>query len=87
MAESSGTITTGGAAQNVLPNTASRGGFWIQNTSSGNLRVSRESTASATVGLLLAPGALYESPAGMPVSGAISVWGATTGQTFSAGAW
>lgn len=87
MSDGTGTIATGGTAQPLLPNAGSREGFWVQNTSSGDLRISRDGAASSTAGLLLPPGALYESPAGMPVSGAISVWGATTGQTYSMGEW
>lgn len=83
----SGTITTGGTAQNAAAANTSRKGLWLQNTSTGNLRVSTRGTASSTAGILVAPGNMMSWPAhGIPTA-ALSVWGATTGQAFEAAEW
>jgi hypothetical protein len=83
----SGTITLGGTAQTLTATNNARKGLTIQNTSSGDLRVSTRGTASSTAGILLKPGSLYEWPAhGVPVS-AVSIWGATTAQAFEAMEW
>ena len=84
----SGSITTGGAAQTMMAANTSRNGFCIQNTSSADLWVGFVGTAAAGGSSLKLPaGTLYESlPHGVP-TGAISIFGATTGQSFAAVEW
>ena len=81
----SGAIAAGGTAQTLSPANAARRGLFVQNVSNGDLRVSARGPASSAAGLLLAPGALYECPAHLTPTAAISVWGATAGQKFEAG--
>lgn len=84
----SGTVASGGAAQVLAPAQPARRGFFVQNLSSGDLWISSIGTALADQpALRIAPGQLYEAPAhGVPGS-AISVFGATTGQSFAAREW
>lgn len=84
----SGTITTGGTAQNAAAANTSRRGFWIQNNSTGDLWISTIATAVQSQPSLKIPaGALYESPLGGAGTGAISIIGATTSQAFSGREW
>jgi hypothetical protein len=78
----SGTITAGGTAQSLVGIDAARREISVYNDSLGELRVSETGTASATNGISIAPGDLWE-PARVPTN-AISIWGATTGQKFVA---
>lgn len=84
----SGTIATGGQAQQIAAANPARKGFMLQNQSSADLYFS--TLAAANLGqpsLRLAPGQTYESPAhGIP-SGAISIIGAITGQAFAGREW
>jgi len=86
-ADRSGTITTGGAAQVVLPAWSGRKGCVIQNQSAGSLWVSETATAVAGPPSILIPSGqqfLCMSPA----SGqAYSIIGATTAQAFAARQW
>lgn len=84
----SGTIGTGGAAQTLMAFNQSRGGFWIQNQSTGDLWVSTVGTAAATQPSMRLPsGSFYESPAHSTTPQAVSIFGATTGQAFAAREW
>lgn len=88
LADRSGTITAGGTAQQLMASNASRKGFSVQNVSSGDLWVRETGTAAAAQpSLKLAPGAYFETPAGYGSVGAVSVFGATTGQAFCAREW
>lgn len=84
----SGTVTLGGTAQTLMAANASRQGFIVQNVSTGDLWISSLGTAAATQpSIWLPPGSYYEPPSdGVPVA-AISIFGATTGQAFSAREW
>jgi hypothetical protein len=86
-ADRSGTITTGGTAQVVLPAWSGRHGCVIQNQSTGSLWVSETATAIAGPPSILVPAGsqfLCMSPA----SGqAYSIIGATTAQAFAAREW
>lgn len=86
---SSGTIATGGAAQSLMAANAARKGWFIQNNSTGDLWVNRfGGTAIAGQPSILIPaGALYETPDGGSGGNALSIYGATTGQTFTAAEW
>jgi len=77
----SGTITTGGTAQQVAAANPSRVGITFQNTSDTVMYLSENGTAaSATNGYQLAAGA----PVNVSTNRAISVFCATTGKTFAA---
>jgi len=83
----SGTVTAGGAAQDVMAASQYRQGLMFQNKSAGNLFVRIGATASATEGFQVAAGATLALPAGAQPKGRISVFGATTGQAFEAYEW
>lgn len=86
-ANRSGTITTGGTAQQLAPAWSGRHGCLLQNLSSGDLWVSELGAAAATQPSIRVPaGAQYLCM--VPASGqALSVFGATTGQAFAAREW
>lgn len=86
--DKSGTLTLGGTAQTVAASNANRQGFIIQNNSSGILWFSTLATAvQSQPSIELMPNAYYEFPFfGIP-TGAVSIIGATTGQTWSAREW
>ncbi len=84
----SAAITTGGVAQTIALQNLERRGFWLQNLSAGDLFISTVGTASAgRPSLRIPPGALYEAPSHGVPTGPISVFGATTNQSFSAREW
>lgn len=88
LANISGTVTTGGTAQNAAGANTSRKGFWIQNLSSGDLWINTLATAAASQpALKLTAGTYYEAPPGGAGTGAISVFGATTGQAWAGREW
>jgi hypothetical protein len=85
IADRSGTITTGGVAQTLMPANPQRRGFWVQNHSAADLWVSGVGTAAASQPAIRIPaGLLYESPDFGVVTSAMSIFGASTGQAFSA---
>lgn len=86
--DKSGTIAAGGVAQTLMALNASRTGFWIQNVSTGDLWISSLGTAAATQPSLWVPaGTYYEPPTNGVPTAAISIFGATTSQAFSAREW
>src|SRR4029079_419835 len=86
-ADRSGTITTGGTAQVVLPAWTGRHGGVIQNQSLGSLWVSETATAVAGPPSILIP-VNQQFLCMNPASGqAYSIIGATTAQAFAAGEW
>jgi len=83
----SGTITTGGTAQVVLPAWTGRHGCVIQNQSAGSLWVSETAAAVAGPPSILIP-AGQQFLCMSPASGqAYSIIGATTAQAFAARQW
>jgi hypothetical protein len=85
IADRSGTIAAGGTAQVLMAANSQRMGYWIQNVGSGDLWISAAGTASAgQPSLRLSSGSLYESVSDAVPTSAISIFGATTGQAFSA---
>jgi hypothetical protein len=86
--DKSGTVTSGGAAQVLMAANTARRGFLIQNNSTADLWISSVGTAAATQPSLWLPaGSYYEPPeTGVPTT-AVSIFGATTGQTFTAREW
>jgi hypothetical protein len=84
----SGTITTGGSAQVLAAANADRRGWWIRNNSTGSLWVSDMTTAVLSQpSLEIKAGELYEAPAGGVSLNALSIIGATTGQSFTGREW
>lgn len=87
-ADKSGTITTGGVSQQISASSHSRRGFLIQNISSGDLWLNTDGEAGTTPGnFWLTPGAVFELPRTGVSTNAISIYGATTGQAFTAREW
>jgi hypothetical protein len=82
--DNSGGIVLGGTAQDCMAENLLRKGFYVQNTSSEYLYLDWNHTADL-LSLQLSPGALYEWPFQQVPTGAISIYGATTGQTYFAG--
>jgi hypothetical protein len=86
--DKSGTIITGGVAQNIAAAKAGRAGYAIQNHSTGDLWVNELATAVGSQPSIRVPAdGFYETPAGCCGPGAISVYGATTGAAFTAREW
>lgn len=85
----SGTIAAGATAQQLSDGKKERSGFWFQNNSSGDLWIREGGTAAAASqpAMKIAAGAMYESPITGCPKGVLSVYGATTGQAFSAREW
>ena len=84
----SGTVTTGGVAQNAAAANSSRTGWFIRNNSAGSLWVNTLATAVASQpSLEIKPGELYETPLNGAGTGAISIYGATTGQAWTGREW
>lgn len=84
----SGTITTGGTAQQLAPENLTRTNLVIQNRSSLALEVREDGTAAAAAGSWQIPaGALLAFTDGDAPQGAISIWGSQTGQAFTAKEW
>ncbi len=84
----SGSITAGGTAQELMPANSNRKGWEIQNTSSGDLWFNETGVASVqsspSFKIEAGGSALYDSAV---TTDAISIIGATTGQTFTAREW
>jgi hypothetical protein len=84
----SGTITTGGASQQLMAANPQRRGMWVQNVSAGALYINGFGAAAATQpSILIPPNGLYEADAGTTPTSEIQIFGATTGQAFSAREW
>ena len=85
----SGTITIGGTAQELAPAVTTLDGFVgfsILNTSAGDLWFNDDGATAvlASPSKKITSGSLYESPPNKQPLGAISIIGATTGQSFTA---
>ena len=84
----SGTITTGGTSQLLCNANEFRVSMSVQNLSSGDIWINRGATSSAANPAIKIPsGALYEFPKmqnGYVYGGVLSIYGATTGQEFTA---
>lgn len=80
----SGTIATGGTAQNVAAANTARRGPDFQNTSDTEMRVTENGTAAtATTGFQVLAGGAFRAR----TNRAISVFCATTGKAFAATEW
>jgi hypothetical protein len=89
LADRSNTVANGGTAQQLMASNASRKGWSIQNNSSGDLWVNEiGGTAVATQpSWKIGPGDSAVAPLAGVSTSAISILGATTGQTFTAREW
>lgn len=89
--DGSSTITAGGVAQNLFAGTAPVNGFGIYNPDATNdLWVSMSTVAApnATGSIrVFANGGGYETPNNMKPPGIVSIYGAVTGQKFTAARW
>ena len=84
----SGTITAGGTAQQFAAANPARTGFWIQNQSTGDLWLNIDATAAPSQPALRVPaGTYYTSEPEAQGTGAISIYGAATGQAFAGREW
>jgi hypothetical protein len=86
-------IAAGGTAQLLIAANAARHGWRLQNTSGGDLwfkdvgSTGTDASAGGPGCFKIASGGYYESPPGGGAQGNISVFGATSGQTFSGSWW
>lgn len=85
----SGAITTGGTAQPVMAANSARAGGWIQNLSSADLWVNEIGGAAvaAQPSIKIPAGQMYAFEPTFTPRGAVSIFGATTGQAYSAREW
>ena len=89
MNDASGTITTGGVSQLVIPANPEIRGYKIYNSSANDLWVNDLGNAATTSGpseLIPAGAWYYSEPTGASRLG-VQIIGATTGQTFTARWW
>jgi hypothetical protein len=87
--DGSGTVAAGGSAQTLFGGIVPTNGYLVQNNSSGPLWISDVGGASAGGASiqLAANGGIFATPSGYQPAGAISLYGATTGQAFAARRW
>ncbi len=87
----SGVLTAANTAQDLMPANAARNGWTIQNQSTGNLYVRSKGSAGTALAtldqnsLIIPPGAAYDPP--RITIHALSITGASAGQTFFAEEW
>jgi hypothetical protein len=86
--DGSGTIAVGNTAQVLFGGVTPVNGYLVCNNSSGVLYVSDVGTASAGgSSIQIAVGATFPTPSGYRPAGAVSIFGATTSQSFAARRW
>jgi hypothetical protein len=87
--DGSGTVATGGSAQLLFGGIVPTNGFMVQNNSSQALWISDVGVASAGGASvqIASNGGIFWTPSGYKPGGAVSLFGATTGQAFSARRW
>lgn len=87
--DGSGTVSAGGSPQLLFGGIVPAHGFLVQNNSSAALWISDAGTASSGGASiqLAANGGLFTTPSGYKPAGAVSLYGATTGQAFAARRW
>jgi hypothetical protein len=87
--DGSGTLATGGSAQTLFGGIVPSNGFLVQNNSSAALWLSDVGTASAGGASIqiAANGGIFITPSGYKPAGAVSIFGATTGQAFAGRRW
>ena len=87
--DGSSTLATGGSAQTLFGGIVPANGFLVQNNSSAALWISDVGTAASSGASLqlAANGGTFATPSGYKPAGAVSLYGATTGQAFAARRW
>lgn len=87
--DGSGTVATGGAAQMLFGGVVPENGFLVQNNSAAALWISDVGSASSGGASIqiAANGGIFATPSGYKPAGAVSLYGATTGQVFAARRW
>jgi hypothetical protein len=87
--DGSGAVANGGSAQALFGGLVPTNGFLVQNNSSAALWISDVGTASAGGASIqvVANGGVFATPSGYKPAGAVSLYGGTTGQAFSARQW
>ena len=86
--DGSGSIAVGGTAQALFGGVAPANGWLVCNNSAAALYVSDVGAASAGgASIQIAPGATFATPSGYKPAGAVSIYGATGGQSFAARRW
>lgn len=87
--DGSGTVAAGGSAQTLFGGVVPANGFQVQNNSSAALWICDVGVASAGGASmqLAANGGIYATPSSYKPGGAVSLFGATTGQAFAARRW
>lgn len=82
----SGTITLGGTPQQAMAANSTRSHLFFQNISDTAMYIRWTGTAAASSGSVLIPanGGSYENPSHFCPTGALSVFCATTGKSFTA---
>jgi hypothetical protein len=87
--DGSGTLAAGGSAQTLFAGAVPVNGFLVQNNSSAALWISDVGAASSGGASIqvTANGGLFVTPSGYKPAGAVSLFGATTGQAFAARRW
>lgn len=87
-ADGSGAIVTGGTAQSLFGGVTPTNGYLVANNSTATLYVSDVGTATGGgAGIPISAGAVWQTPPGYKPPGAVSIYGATTGQAFAARRW
>lgn len=83
--DGSGTVVTGGMAQTLFAGFVPVNGYLVANNSSAILYVSDVGTANAGGASIPIPaGTVFMTPTGYKPAGAVSLYGAATGQSFAA---
>jgi hypothetical protein len=87
--DGSGAVAAGGSAQTLFGGLVPANGFLVQNNSSAALWICDVGAASAGGASiqLAANGGVFATPSGYKPAGAVSLYGATTGQAFAARRW
>ena len=87
--DGSGAVAAGGSAQTLFGGAVPQNGFLVQNNSSAALWLSDVGAAAAGGAAIqiAANGGLFATPSGYKPAGAVSLYGATTGQSFAARRW
>ena len=86
--DGSGTVIAGGTAQSLFGGVVPVNGWLIANNSSAPLYVSDVGVATAGgASIPVTPGAMFATPPGYKPAGAVSLFGATTGQAYAARRW
>jgi hypothetical protein len=87
--DGSGTVATGSSAQTLFGGAVPANGFFVQNNSTAVVWICDVGTAAAGGASvqIAANGGLFATPSGYKPAGAVSLFGATTGQAFAARRW